>query len=138
MSSLLERKRELEKQIELTKELNTQLELALDIVTNNPNINDGIQLASELGRLDIVSLILGLFAVFLGLFAFCGFWMVRGAAMKSAEAEAKKVINLIAPRMFEEAEKLNGDTDTKTAINLPETQQEAIFEQATEVKEDEL
>lgn len=138
MSSLLERKRELAEQIELAKELNKQLQIALDIAESNPNINDSIQLASEMGRLDIVSLVLGIFGLVIGIVAICGFWMIRGAAIGAAKAEAKKVVYDVAPEMFSQIEKLNGSFDKKAQVTLPETQQEEILGQATEVKEDEL
>ena len=52
---------------------------------------DAIHLAAEVGRLDVVSLILALLAIILGFGAIAGFWMIRSAATKAAADMAKKV-----------------------------------------------
>lgn len=136
MSSVLEKKRELDEQIRLTKGLNEQLERALEIITHNPNVVDGVQLASELGRLDIVSLILGLFALILGVVAFCGFWMIKGAAIEAAREAARLEINKKAPEMFYEAGKLSGEGNQQSMVNFSEVDIENIIGQATEVERD--
>jgi len=38
-----------------------------------------------MGRLDLITIILGVFAIFIGIAAFSGFWMIRSAAMHAAQ-----------------------------------------------------
>lgn len=137
MSSVFEKKRALDEQIELTKELNEQLEHALEIVTQNPNVIDGIQLASEMGRLDIVSLVLGLLTLILGLVALCGFWMIRGSALEAACEAARIEINQKAPEMFNEVWKLNGEGNQQPMSSVSDVKSKNIIAQATEVERDE-
>jgi len=136
VGSVLEKKRELDHQIERYKELNEQLENALEIITHNPNVVDGIQLASELGRLDIVSLILGVFGLVVGILGFGGFWMIRGAALEAARDEARKEINAKASEMFEQAVKLIDSGQQKSSLDVSQIDVEAIISKAEEVKED--
>lgn len=49
---------------------------------------DAIHVASQLGRLDAVSVTLGALAVLIALGAFFGFWLIRRDAMASARDEA--------------------------------------------------
>lgn len=56
--------------------------------------NDTLKVAVQLGRFDLVSMLLAIVTLLIGIFAVSGFWMIRGAAIKAAEeaalAEAKK------------------------------------------------
>lgn len=52
---------------------------------------DAIHLAAEVGRLDVISFILGALTIVLAIGALLGFWVIRGAAMSAAKEEAKRV-----------------------------------------------
>lgn len=50
---------------------------------------EALDVAAQLGRFDLVSMFLGIIALLIGVIALCGFWMIRGAAMRAAEVAAK-------------------------------------------------
>ncbi|MEQ8283763.1 MAG: hypothetical protein RIC04_06615 [Parvibaculum sp.] len=63
---------------------------------------DAIAYAGQIGRLDIVSLVLGLVALAIGIGSIGGFWMIRSAAVRAAEEEARKEIRECAPEIVRE------------------------------------
>jgi len=60
-------------------------------VTNLPNFPDSIALARELGRLDLVSILLACLGIFLAIFAISGFGYIRYRANQISSEVAKTV-----------------------------------------------
>lgn len=60
---------------------------------------DAIAYAGQIGRLDIISLVLGLLALTIGIGSIGGFWMIRSAAVRAAEKEARQEIRECAPKI---------------------------------------
>ncbi|TNE42433.1 MAG: hypothetical protein EP347_00950 [Alphaproteobacteria bacterium] len=54
---------------------------------------DAIHMAAQMGRLDVLSLILGLFGLFMAMVAVMGFWLIRQAAVNRAAIEAQNTVN---------------------------------------------
>lgn len=57
---------------------------------------DAIHLAAEVGRLDIVSLVLALLAILLGFSALIGYWAIRSAAIAASREEASMIAKKVA------------------------------------------
>lgn len=57
---------------------------------------DALDVAAQLGRFDLVSMLLGIIALLIGIMAVSGFWMIRGAAVKAAEDAAVRVAEEVA------------------------------------------
>ena len=121
MSSLFEQKQDLATQTRRTKELNAELEQALaqaqqvkeelegalKIIGDKPYAVDGIQLAYEMGRLDWVSIILTVFAIFIAVAALWGFrWVkvqseiiAKGVAQESVDSFMEKMPDMVEKRL---------------------------------------
>lgn len=59
--------------------------------------SDIIGYADQLGRLDLISILLAYFGVLLAVVAFAGFWMFKREAITIAEREAKNEVRDVAP-----------------------------------------
>lgn|GEM_PF-4316063 len=59
---------------------------------------DALDVAAQLGRFDLVSMILGIIALLIGIMAVSGFWMIRGAAVKAAEDAAVSASRSVADK----------------------------------------
>lgn len=57
---------------------------------------DAIAYANQIGRLDVISLILCLVTVIIAIFAFSGFWMVRSSSRDAARDEVQEMLKPIA------------------------------------------
>jgi len=97
------------------------------------NSADALHFALQVGRLDIVSLMLAIYAVFAGVATIFGFVEIRqratAAARLSAEDEAKKLIQYFldnqAPALIREHVELltspsDGDGDAVATADLPQ------------------
>lgn len=60
---------------------------------------DALQIAYNVGVLELVSLALTILAIIIGLGAFFGFWMIRGAAMRAAEDAAHEEMEELVPKL---------------------------------------
>ena len=67
----------------------------IGLALENP---DAIANAYSLGRLDLVSLLLGALTILIAAGAFTGFWMLRGIVAKRAEDEARTELGEVLPR----------------------------------------
>lgn len=79
-------------------------------------ISDGIAYANQIGRLDIIALILTLVTVILGFVAIGGFWLVRASAREAARDEARDIIGPIAREQV--AAKIDSDEFRKEVVEL--------------------
>jgi hypothetical protein len=121
------------------------------IIAEAVNKADAIQLAAELGRLDIVSILLACFGILLAIFAVGGFWLIRGAAINAAKnearliareeaqsiakEEAKRYMEQNAASLFGEGEELSKNRSTHPNLNNVENNSKSIIKDATEIKE---
>lgn len=88
-----------------SRELNAKLEYALELIKENPPIVDGVQLASEMGRLDTISnslTVLGVAFAVLGVIiaigSFFSFKIFRNDVVSAAKDEAGTVIQELAKK----------------------------------------
>ena len=75
--------------------------------------SDAISLAAEVGRLDVLSVILGSFGLLLGFAALVGFWLVR----REAIAKAKETAEAAAPALLADYMRKNGSALIREALN---------------------
>ncbi|MEC9347621.1 MAG: hypothetical protein VYB54_15455 [Pseudomonadota bacterium] len=96
--------------------------------------SDSIENAAQLGRLDLVSLLLGILGVTLAILAMGGFFVVRAAAMDAARVEASERIRDELPKLIT-AEDIATALQSRPAIisavanvlkRLQETRQDAL------------
>ncbi|NKM14170.1 hypothetical protein GFL85_24645 [Rhizobium laguerreae] len=120
----------------------------IDQAIKNPN---ALQVAYDVGVLELLSIGLTLFAILLAIVAFLGFWMIRSAALKAAadaaapEAQdvaakiakhvAQEWIEKNAPEIFNQALKARGLSDG-VDVALTTAEQNAIIAKASEIKAD--
>lgn len=78
------------------------------------NVLDSISYANQLGRLDLVSLILAIFAILLGFGAIYSFLHIKEESKRTAKETAEKV----ATEYFEAEAKINS---AKKTVNTPKT-----------------
>lgn len=71
-------------------------------VKNLENVLDGISYASQLGRLDTISLLLAMFGLILGFGAVAGFMHIKENAERVAEVEAINYIKSNGPKIISE------------------------------------
>lgn len=98
------------------------------------NAADALHFALQVGRLDIISLILAAFGIFAGVAAIFGFIEVRHRAKDSAREEAEAYLEKHAGRLFAEAVRARGGGLSDKAP-LPPLNEQTIMQNATEVTE---
>ena len=133
MSSLFELKQDLARQTQRTKELNAELEQALaqaqqvkeelegalKMIGAEPHIVDGIQLAYEMGRLDLLSLALAVLALF-------GFWLVRREALAVAKESADSFMEKMPDMVKKHLEDIMPDIVKDIAFPLVKQSQQKL------------
>ena len=154
MTSVVEKKQELDALIQRTeeliaehenalsrsKELNAKLEYALEFIKENPPIVDGIQLAYQTGRLDWVSIILTVLAILIAIAAFWGFnWVqvqsgiiAKEVAKKTAEDKTKSIVEKRAKKELREAVGRLEDRIKSAADSLIEHHKDVVSEKKLE------
>ena len=90
---------ELEQALAQAQQVKEKLEEALRLIGADPHIADGIQLAYEMGRLDVLSLILAGFGLFLGIVALFGFWLIRRESRTVAKESADSFMEEMPDRV---------------------------------------
>lgn len=78
---------------------------------------DNIAAASQMGRLDMVSLSLTIFGVTLGLVGLLGFGLVRSAAISAAETEAQAEMKRLAPQHIKDYMSSHGQALVTAAVD---------------------
>jgi len=68
-------------------------QVVIDAIRKNGSFVDSISMSAQLGRLDIISIILGGFGLLLGVGALAGFWMVRREAIAGARDVAPAAVS---------------------------------------------
>lgn len=114
---------------------------------------DALQIAYNVGVLELLSISLTFFAIMLGLAAFFGFWMIRGAAMKAAAKAATEESTAVAKRtaediakqwikdnaaeIFEEARRARGTIGPadEPIVAMTKEQEEIVIKASAEIKE---
>ena len=146
MPSLFEQKQDLAAQTQRTKELNAELEQALAqaqqvkeeleealrLIGADPHIADGIQLAYEMGRLDVLSFILAGFGLFLGIVALFGFWLIRRESRTVAKESADSFMEEMPDRVKKYLEQITPDIVKDIASPLVKQSQEELERQNKE------
>jgi len=87
-------------------------EASVELLSKLSERADAVQLAGELGRLDVVTAVLAVLAIMLGFGSIAGFWMLRGAAKNAAKA--------ITPEAVEVHLQRNGVDLLKEAMSDPQ------------------
>jgi len=64
---------------------------------------DALQVAAQIGRLDVIMLILAVLAILVASSALVGFWLVRQAAISAAEREIKQQLPELLPKFLNES-----------------------------------
>lgn len=111
----------------------------LEAAINNP---DALQVAYNVGVLELLSISLTILGVVLAASAFAGFWMIRHAAMNAARNEAKEWIALEGPRLIDEylrSAALNGRGEASggsPAIHMSANEVNEVLDDAEEITED--
>lgn len=108
---------------------------------------DALKIAYDVGVLELLSLSLTIITVLLALFAVVGFWMIRGAALKSASDAAKEEMKAIGEKyvtdwiekhgrsFFETAASVQSGS-TVPSISIGDEKAAQITKNADEIKED--
>lgn len=66
--------------------------------------NDVIENMNKVGRIDLISLALTYLGIILVLFAFAGFWMLRGVVIEAARSEARSITDIELQRFQVQAQ----------------------------------
>lgn len=112
----------------------------------NAESKNVLHVAAQLGRFDLVSMLLAVVTLFLGIIALAGFWMIRGAAVRAAENAAREEIKTNASHYIKEmAETLGRDIFSeanavqkgisKPHIDIGRDQEKLVIAGASEFKE---
>lgn len=97
--------------------------------------NDVIHVASELGRFDMASLLLGIVSILIALAAIFGFAEVRWRSEKKAEETARLVVEQKVPALFNEALKARGSL-REFSIDIGGIDEKKLMAKASEIKRD--
>ncbi|MEQ8446938.1 MAG: hypothetical protein RIB57_13720 [Pelagibacterium sp.] len=114
----------------------------IDAAIENP---DALKIAYDVGVLEITSIALGVvgvgltaLSIVLAIAAFCGFWLVRNAAMKAAQLEARKWLDQEGERLIQQKVRQEGLSSEaeKPDIEMSPEDIEGVLEKAEEIDED--
>ena len=136
MTSLHEKKDALEKARQRYEDLADRSEQLIVDLSQAHEHGDAIGVAAQIGRLDIVSIVLGLFGLLLGIAAFVGFWMIRRAAIEAAKDEARRAINEKAAEMFDGVKSVRDAGQADPIIQIESVKVSDVLSNAEEVTED--
>ncbi|MCD7110573.1 hypothetical protein LRX75_16180 [Rhizobium sp. DKSPLA3] len=113
--------------------------------------HDVLHIASQIGRFDMISMMLSCWGLFIGVAALGGFWTIRGAAVAasegvakieatrvavtSAETAARVYMEQNAARLFGEVLKArDGPTVDEAAVSVSKADEESAIENAEEMR----
>lgn len=100
---------------------------------------DAVHMAAELGRLDLVSVLLATLGIFLAVAAVGGFWVIRGAALhaarETARDESQRYLDREAGRLFDEAVRTQGGRPEGPDLGSARLDEGTILEGATELRD---
>lgn len=108
---------------------------------------DVLNVATQLGRFDLVSMFLAVVTLFLGVIALAGFWTIRGAALRAAEAAAREEVKNSAEKYVKQWMDAYGRDSlraveqvargaTEAEIEIGPLQERSVIENASELKEE--
>jgi len=86
--------------------------------------------------LTAVEVLLAVFALFLGVGALGGFWLLRAVVIEAARDEARKRLDVIGPELLRETGRVTGSKGERQNAAVGDLDEETIISSAEEVTED--